>query len=58
MRLKELDQLKNSMTSSGIEPAIILERNKREIRFFHTGFLLGLFFNPEDGGDIFLRNVG
>jgi hypothetical protein len=24
---------------------------------FHGGFLLGLFFNPEDGGDIFLRNV-
>jgi hypothetical protein len=25
---------------------------------FHTGFLLGLFFDPEDGGDMFLRNVG
>jgi hypothetical protein len=25
---------------------------------FHTDFLLGLFFYPEDGGDIFLRNVG
>jgi hypothetical protein len=24
---------------------------------FHAGFLLGLFFDPEDGGDIFLRNV-
>jgi hypothetical protein len=24
---------------------------------FHAGILLGLF-NPEDGGDIFLRNVG
>jgi hypothetical protein len=24
----------------------------------HTGFLLGLFFNPEDGGDMFLQNVG
>jgi hypothetical protein len=23
-----------------------------------VGFLLGLFFDPEDGGDIFLRNVG
>jgi hypothetical protein len=22
------------------------------------GFLLGLFFDPEDGGDMFLRNVG
>jgi hypothetical protein len=24
----------------------------------HAGFLLRLFFDPEDGGDIFLRNVG
>jgi hypothetical protein len=23
-----------------------------------AGFLLGLFFDPEDGGDIFLWNVG
>jgi hypothetical protein len=25
---------------------------------FASGFLLGLFFNPEDGGDIFFPNVG
>jgi hypothetical protein len=25
---------------------------------FHTGFSLGLFFDHEDGGDIFLWNVG
>jgi hypothetical protein len=24
----------------------------------HAGFLLGLLFNPEDEGDMFLRNVG
>jgi hypothetical protein len=24
----------------------------------HAGFLLGLFFDLEDGGDIFLRKVG
>jgi hypothetical protein len=24
----------------------------------HVGFLLGLFFDPEDGGDMFLQNVG
>jgi hypothetical protein len=24
----------------------------------HAGFLLGLLFNPEDGGDILLRNFG
>jgi hypothetical protein len=25
--------------------------------FFYSGFLSGLFFDPEDGGDIFLLNV-
>jgi hypothetical protein len=25
---------------------------------YPAGFLLGLFFYPEDGGDMFLRNVG
>jgi hypothetical protein len=25
---------------------------------FHAGFLRSLFFDPEDGGDMFLRNVG
>jgi hypothetical protein len=26
--------------------------------FFRSGFLLGLFFDHEDGGNMFLRNVG
>jgi hypothetical protein len=25
---------------------------------FHVGFLLDLFFDPEDGGDMFLGNIG
>jgi hypothetical protein len=25
---------------------------------FHAGFLLGLFFDPEDRGNMFLQNVG
>jgi hypothetical protein len=27
-------------------------------RLLHAGFLLGLLFDPEDGEDIFLQNVG
>jgi hypothetical protein len=26
--------------------------------FYYAGFLLGLFFEPEDGSDMFLRKVG
>jgi hypothetical protein len=25
---------------------------------FHSGFLIGVFFDPEDGDDMFLRNIG
>jgi hypothetical protein len=25
---------------------------------FHAGFFSAYFFDPEDGGDMFLRNVG
>jgi hypothetical protein len=24
----------------------------------HVGFLLGLFFDPKDGGDVFFLNIG
>jgi hypothetical protein len=30
----------------------------KQVASLHTGFLLGLVFHPEDGGDMFLRNVG
>jgi hypothetical protein len=26
--------------------------------FLHAAFLLGLFFDPEKGGNMFLRNIG
>jgi hypothetical protein len=29
----------------------------RKQSLLHAGFLLGLFFYPEDGGDVLLRNV-
>jgi hypothetical protein len=30
----------------------------RSCYLLHAGFLFGLFFDPEDGGDMFFRNVG
>jgi hypothetical protein len=34
-----------------------MEEQKSACYLLHDGFLLGLFFNPEDGGDMFLQNV-
>jgi hypothetical protein len=31
--------------------------SKNNLTCFHGGFLLSLFFGPEDGDDMFLRNV-
>jgi hypothetical protein len=38
-------------------------RKRRRVRqdldvSLDAGFLIGLLFNPEDGGDMFVRNVG
>jgi hypothetical protein len=44
-----------------ITPCSPLKVNRRLallVICFHAGFLLGLFFNPENGGDMFLRNFG
>jgi hypothetical protein len=39
----------------------VLKPSKKQGSFaccpLHTGFLFGLLFNPEDGGDISVRNV-
>jgi hypothetical protein len=43
-----------------ITPCSPLKVNRRFVLLvacFHAGFLLGLFFDPEDGGDMFLRNI-
>jgi hypothetical protein len=37
---------------------MMLARMERWKSHFYSGFLLGLFFDPEDGGDMFPRNVG
>jgi hypothetical protein len=38
-----------------------IESGRKQILFcnlLHAGFFFGLLFSPEDGGDMFLRNVG
>jgi hypothetical protein len=32
-------------------------KRRPSCHLFHTGLLLGLFFDPEDRGDMFIRNV-
>jgi hypothetical protein len=39
-------------------PPASRSKNKPSKKLLHAGFLLGLFFNTVDGGDIFLRNIG
>jgi hypothetical protein len=35
----------------------ILHKQRSACYLLHSGFLLGLFFDPEDGGNMFLQNV-
>jgi hypothetical protein len=43
-------------------PCSLLKVNRQSQALLSTcftlGFLLDLFFDPEDGGDMFLRNIG
>jgi hypothetical protein len=45
-----------------ISPCILLKDNRRFGGKYHilpyADFLLGFFFDPEDGGDVVLKNVG
>jgi hypothetical protein len=71
MRLEGLGQLLNAMTSSRIEPARHVAQCLNQLRYrvhpqivdevklnYKLNKCDGLFFDPEDGGDMFLRNVG
>jgi hypothetical protein len=48
-----------TFSNTGIKLEVQVKLNSRGYTFYplHTGFLLGLFFDPEDGGDMFFRNV-
>jgi hypothetical protein len=44
---------------SSLTYSSILKMEETFVRYLlHAGFLLGLFFDPENSGDIFLRNIG
>jgi hypothetical protein len=47
------------------KPSKLQETNMKQVAgeasdfcLTHVGFLLGFFFNPENGGSMFFRNVG
>jgi hypothetical protein len=53
--------LVNVIMKVGFEVLTALLGNNKQgtaCYLLHPRFLLGLFFDPEDGGDMFLRNVG
>jgi hypothetical protein len=45
------------LTEVSEENMVSIFRQAQLVTSFHAGFFLGLFFDPEDGSDIFLRNV-
>jgi hypothetical protein len=47
------------LSQRGYEEFYLLGHNASPVCYLlHGGFMLGLFFGPGDGGDMFLRNVG
>jgi hypothetical protein len=44
--------------SDGNEELCLLGYDANKQNSLHAGFLLGILFSPEDGDDIFLRNIG
>jgi hypothetical protein len=51
----------NNMQSIEIQPMFwrnMLPPSSGSKNQFHAAFFLGLFFALEDGGDMFLRNIG
>jgi hypothetical protein len=61
-RYKFTNVSEEMLTSSGSRSELREQQASRVqssgVTCFHAGFLPGLFFNPEDGGDTFLRNAG
>jgi hypothetical protein len=46
-----------SPQSSGSKNTPSVKKGSK-LNWFHADFLFGLFLDPEDGGDMFFRNIG
>jgi hypothetical protein len=55
---KESNGLAEISDRIGNKKENLLAKNHFACYLLHVRFLLVLFYDPEDGGDIFLRNVG
>jgi hypothetical protein len=56
VRQKSIDVSTNVLPPSSVQNG--KPRKKEAKGLFLAGFLLGLLFEPEDGGEKFLRNIG
>jgi hypothetical protein len=58
--MKNCPQLQVLCQAVGFEvlTAVVMKSSVSACYLLHAGFMFGLFFDPEDGGDMFLQNAG
>jgi hypothetical protein len=58
MEERKTERKENSKQKWDVKEMNNVKKENEPATCLHSDFLVGLFFNPEDGGDTFLRNVG
>jgi hypothetical protein len=53
-----LEDVQSSFYGTEGSSTYVSEDHEYACYLLQAGFLLGLFIDPEDGGDMFLRNIG